>query len=1033
MPAGSFTDVDGSPLSYSATLASGAALPAWLNFDVTTQRFTGTPPANFNGFIDVRVAASDGALSTSDEFRLTVTPVNDAPVAVGDGGFSVAAGSSLTIAPTALLANDSDVDGNILTITAAGNAVGGTVLINAQGQIVFTPTLTSAGSGSFRYTVSDGSITATANVGVQITASGVPWVYGTPGNDNIFGVANMINRIDGGAGNDTITGDSLNDELVGGTGNDNIYASAGNDTILGGDGIDTITGDAGNDNIDGGAGSDQLYGGAGDDIIAAGDGNDTVTGDAGSDTITGGDGDDLLYAGAGNDNVDGGIGNDTLTGDAGDDMLSGGGGNDKIYAGAGVDILTGGDGLDQLYGDAGDDILSGGLGNDILDGGSGNDMLDFGYATTAWTINLTTSTAVSGAETDTIYNFENILAGSANDIIFGTSAINLLNGGAGNDTIIGGAGSDTLVLGGLQAGYSISIVSGSVRIVDNQPSVDGNDGTDTIQGIETLRFKNGATVSISSPIILDLDGNGVRTVSAADSKARFDLDGDGLADDTSWFGATEGLLVLDRNGDGKVNSAEEFSFIGDVEGARSDLEGLHAFDSNKDGILSSGDARFNDFRVWSDRDGDGVQEVGELLALTAAGVRLINLAGTAVTATFALGEVAAINMGSYTRTNGTTMQFLDAALTYFSSRNNLPVLDVKQLNNTSKASKYNVSFANGAMNLIARKPKGDVDPSAGAIGAAAMLGFKGKTIGMLSTIILDLDGDGVELVSIKKAKSQFDISGDGVADDAGWAGKGDGFLVIDRNGDGKITDASELSFVAEDNDARSDLDALALLDNNNDGVLNKEDVRFGELKLWVDANGNGTTEAGELRTLAEAGLTEIGLRAQNRTGTAKVGENILLSTATFKRENGSIGTLGNAALAFKPGKAQAGSETASQLTGLDAGALVATLRSQSEPADIGFNAASFPFDLSPEISPFDNFGHYEDKDAMNDQDVPSISLASANRVAAGEIAPDVSSVDGQDNLLALIRQDMAAFGGRRGTHDVNWLRDSMPNSVDWFA
>ena len=217
MPAGSFTDVDGSPLSYSATLASGAALPAWLNFDVTTQRFTGTPPANFNGFIDVRVAASDGALSTSDEFRLTVTPVNDAPVAVGDGGFSVAAGSSLTIAPTALLANDSDVDGNILTITAAGNAVGGTVLINAQGQIVFTPTLTSAGSGSFRYTVSDGSITATANVGVQITASGVPWVYGTPGNDNIFGVANMINRIDGGAGNDTITGDSLNDELVGGT------------------------------------------------------------------------------------------------------------------------------------------------------------------------------------------------------------------------------------------------------------------------------------------------------------------------------------------------------------------------------------------------------------------------------------------------------------------------------------------------------------------------------------------------------------------------------------------------------------------------------------------------------------------------------------------------------------------------------------------------------------------------------------------------------------------------------------------------
>ena len=94
-------------------------------------------------------------------------------------------------------------------------------------------------------------------------------------------------------------------------------------------------------------------------------------------------------------------------------------------------------------------------------------------------------------------------------------------------------------------------------------------------------------LSCASPIILDLDGNGVKTVSSADSDARYDMDGDGLADDTSWIGNTEGFLFLDRDGNGTVTNAGEFSFIDDVAGARSDLEGLRAFDSDNDGILSS--------------------------------------------------------------------------------------------------------------------------------------------------------------------------------------------------------------------------------------------------------------------------------------------------------------------------------------------------------------------------------------------------------------------------------------------------------------
>src|SRR5205807_2204366 len=78
IPAGSFTDPNGDALTYSATLSDGSALPSWISFDGS--KFTGTPPANFNGAIDIKVTASDGALAASDIFRVTITPVNDAPV-----------------------------------------------------------------------------------------------------------------------------------------------------------------------------------------------------------------------------------------------------------------------------------------------------------------------------------------------------------------------------------------------------------------------------------------------------------------------------------------------------------------------------------------------------------------------------------------------------------------------------------------------------------------------------------------------------------------------------------------------------------------------------------------------------------------------------------------------------------------------------------------------------------------------------------------------------------------------------------------
>ncbi|WP_150126973.1 putative Ig domain-containing protein [Sphingomonas panacis] len=71
LPPSAFTDEDGDSLSYAVALADGSALPGWLSFNAGTRTFTGTAPANAST-LDIRVTASDGSLTASDDFSLTI-------------------------------------------------------------------------------------------------------------------------------------------------------------------------------------------------------------------------------------------------------------------------------------------------------------------------------------------------------------------------------------------------------------------------------------------------------------------------------------------------------------------------------------------------------------------------------------------------------------------------------------------------------------------------------------------------------------------------------------------------------------------------------------------------------------------------------------------------------------------------------------------------------------------------------------------------------------------------------------------------
>ncbi|MFO1072646.1 MAG: Calx-beta domain-containing protein [Geminicoccaceae bacterium] len=133
----------------------------------------------------------------------------------------------------------------------------------------------------------------------------------------------------------------------------------------------------------------------------------------------------------------------------GDDLAN------TLYGTAGADVIQGLGGDDRLYGYGGDDRLEGGSGNDIIEPGFGNDTVYGGIGTdkvsyyndagtAGLVIDLRTDIATRGAETDRLYDVEDIDGGRGNDTIDGDDGANYLSGADGNDVVRAWGGNDTL-------------------------------------------------------------------------------------------------------------------------------------------------------------------------------------------------------------------------------------------------------------------------------------------------------------------------------------------------------------------------------------------------------------------------------------------------------------------------------------------------------------------------------------------------------------------------------------------------------------
>lgn len=480
---------------------------------------------------------------------------------------------------------------------------------------------------------------------------------------NILSAAENGSLINGGDNQDAIYGSDAVDVLYGGDGKDTIHGKGGDDFIVGDKGY-----------IDGGD-DDILLGGDGNDIILGNGGNDLIEGGNGNDMIWGDDGDDIIYGGAGNDLIHGGAGDDTIDGGADNDFILGEAGNDIIDGGAGNDHIDGGAGNDTLYGNTGEDVLFGREGKDTLDGGYGDDALRGGdHADTYYFRKYNGS--------DTIFDQY-----GANLIIFEDIApddLSISYTGAYQQDLcftVTSTGKTLTILDYMHTAeyfrYQFEGESGYYTVKDS----DGNLSFSKIEGSHTggrydshwdkLHDDTGndnssrfGTATVAQPprdpLVIDLGTPGI-ALTTIDDGVYFDLDKNGFAEKTAWIGTEDGFLVLDRNGNGKIDDGGEL-FSDQVEMSDHSLStsgfaALSELDENGDGVIDSKDSQFANLQVWVDANHDGNSE-NELHSLEELGITSISLnhiqtdtvdsdTGTIVTAssvvTFANGTVREIS------------------------------------------------------------------------------------------------------------------------------------------------------------------------------------------------------------------------------------------------------------------------------------------------------------------------------------------------------------------------------------------------------
>ena len=682
--------------------------------------------------------------------------------------------------------------------------------------------------------------------GTTLNLAAIIAKIGTEGDDTITWIESAA-TLNGGLGNDILTTGAFADTLNGGSGNDTLDAGSGADSLLGGIGNDTLRGGAGNDTLDGGAGNDALRGGTGDDtyLFGLGSGSDVIdNSDGGTDRVLFGAGIaavDLTFVKVGNDLqilIAGSTDTLTIT---------------NWFLGAGYQIgsfvLSNGNVVPvqvSMLGTAGNDTLTGTAGADAMQGLAGSDTLDTGLG---------------------------------DDTLSGGTGSDLLKGGGGNDTyvFVRGDGADTVyddyrttttTTTWVTSGYSTQVYVSEGHYetasdgysswaywvdtshyatvwVDTSHYVTNTVETRNDGGADVLSFGTGVS---ASDLLISLSGSDL-IIGVKDP-----------ANPNATLAQLTDKVTL-QNWTDPLNRVETLKF---ADGTTLNISSLTAFQSGtgaNDTITGTSANSLLSGGAGNDAITGGA---GNDILIGGSGNDTLNGGAGADSAVFS-GNLA------------------DYTISYNSATQTFLVTDLRS-----------------------GSPDG-VDTITGVENFRFANGMFGITIFTAPPVILDLDGNGVEVTELDLSTAQFDMDGVAGRERTAWAGSNDGLLAIDLAADGEsapdgvIDQTSEIVFTQWAPEASSDMAALRqVFDTNHNGLLDSGDDRWGDFRIWRDGNGDGISQAGEVRTLAEMGIVSIGLEPAGTSTSFKDGSAIQ-GIANFTRADGSKGIAGDVSLAYQGG------------------------------------------------------------------------------------------------------------------------------------
>lgn len=822
------TDVDGDTLF--VTSVYGASDGATASYDSVAGVVHFNPLLDWYGTTSFQVAISDGAGGSAvSTITVTLNPVNDAP-RLGADVVATIEETPVLIQATDLLLNDYDVEGDAISVTSVGNAIGGTVSMDGpDGEITFTPNLDFFGAGSFDYTVTDAigdSTTHSVTVNVanvndapivfdrSITADEDTRLTLTPG--YLF-----ADRIDA-------DGDTLFAVSVTGAPNGSTSIDGSGNVIF--------------QPLPDWSGSTSFQ-------IGVSDGNGGTATTTVSVTLTPVNDAPRLTG----ETVYGGIEDSPLTFNAGQ-LLA----NDYDVEGGALSIT----GLGSVFGGSasfnGSTITyvpnpnfygSGYVDYQVTDGQGG-------YSTGRATIDVqgVNDLPVAAGETFNINEDQGAqIAASvflANDIdIDGTlsiqSAFNAYNGSVGYD------GNyvyfiPTANYSG-QAGFTYSVVdnqggvSNQVQVTFNVAAVNDAPITtdDVIGGFEDITGSVAVSTLLSNDRDIDSPSIFISSVSASSYVTSVWSDGS-----TIYYQTQQNF-----------NGIAAFNYTAS-DGSASTVGTVYVVvNSVNDAPVAAGaSASVADTSFQTETGGS---EAGQIITTVVPGV---------VSGTVGFYDVdgGGLSVGLVSNPDGRFS--IDGAGNWTFTGNRV----------------------GGVYNAIYRV----TDPQGASADAVITVNYsalpdvppidRGDGVG---PVVLDLNGDGVSFIGLDDDVPWVDLDGDGLEQRTSWIGPDDAFLMADLNGDGRYT-ASDINFAAATTADDTDMEAVqALFDENNDGRLTKDDPMFAELVTWRDQNQDGRVQAAETQSLQAAGIVSITVDAP--LAVTQVGDVTIHRTSSFERVDGT--------------------------------------------------------------------------------------------------------------------------------------------------